>query len=196
MIPRWFFDAVTHYRAGRIADFLAKHLSPGETVLDCGCGSMLIADMLRRNCGIRAFGSDVIHLKQRDDFFCLCSGERLAFADGSFDTTCLAFVLHHVSDPIAALRECLRVTRKRLIVLEDVYQSPFELELLKLLDYHGNRAITKEMSFPFNFKTEMEWREIFKDLDLVSAAVENIRPNQWRPSRHRMFVVDKRNGHR
>ena len=80
-----------------------------------------------------------------------------------------------------------------LIVLEDVYQNAFELSLLKLLDYHGNRVISEDMSLPFNFRTEMEWKGVFESLDTGSVTVENIRPNHWRPSRHRMFVVEKGN---
>ena len=158
MMPEWFFNGVTNYRASRITSYLAKHVASGETVLDCGCGSMLIAEMLRSRSGIHAFGTDVIHLNQRNDYFCMCSGERLAFTNNSFDNVCLIFALHHMSDPIAAVRECLRVTKKRLIVLEDVYQNSFELSLLKLLDYHGNRVISEDMSLPFNFRTEMEWK--------------------------------------
>ena len=191
MIPKWFFDSVTLYRANRIASYLSSRMTPGETVLDCGCGSMLITELLRQQCGVKTFGVDVMQLSQKDLHFCRCSGERLAFRDDCFDNVCLIFALHHMPDPAAAIGECLRVTKKRLIVLEDVYKNSFEFQLLKFLDYHGNRAISFDMSLPFNFKTEGAWRAMFERLDTKLVATESIRPNQWRPTRHRMFIMEK-----
>jgi SAM-dependent methyltransferase len=193
MVPKWYFDAVTNYRARRITRYLASRMARGETVLDCGCGSMLIAEMLQQQCGMNAFGADIIHLSQKNGHFCMCSGERLAFRDDYFDNVCLIFALHHMSDPELAIGECLRVTKKRLIVLEDVYRNSFELQLLKFLDYHGNRVISEDMSLPFNFKTEKAWSTLFEGLDTRLVTVESIRPNHWRPSRHRMFVLEKDN---
>jgi ubiquinone/menaquinone biosynthesis C-methylase UbiE len=193
MIPSWFFNGFTNYRAGRIANYIAEHVHPGETLLDCGCGSMLVAEMLQQRCGIKAFGTDVIHLEQSNHHFCLCSGERLAFETGTFDNVCVIFALHHMSDPIVALEEFHRVTKKSLIILEDVYRNEFELHLLKTLDYHGNRVISESMSFPFNFKTEGEWMRIFEYLNIKLTVAESIRPNPWRPSRHRLFVLEKDN---
>jgi|SRR3990172_423789 len=191
MIPKWYFDAVTIYRARRITRYFANWMAQGETVLDCGCGSMLIAEMLSQQYGLKAFGADLIQLSQKNSHFCMCSGERLAFRKDSFDNVCLIFALHHMSDPLAAIRECLRVTKKRLIILEDVYKNSFELQLLKFFDYHGNRVISLDMRLPFNFKTERMWKTIFGSLHLRLVAMESIRPNQWRPTRHRLFILEK-----
>lgn len=152
---------------------------------------MLISEMLQEKCGVTAFGADVIRLNQTNDHFCLCSGENLAFKSGCFDIVFLIFTLHHISNPMHALQEGLRVANKRLIVLEDVYQNQLELQLLKTLDWYGNIFISKDMNFPFNFKTETEWKSIFKSLDAKLTTVESIRPTAWRPSRHRVFVLEK-----
>jgi len=193
LIPHRIFDTITNYRANRIADRLAGFVEPGETILDCGCGSMRIAEMLQERCGARVFGTDVIRLNQTHPNFCLCSGENLAFGDKCFDSVLLIFTLHHMRNPADALKESLRVTRRRLIVLEDVHRSPLDFRILKILDWYGNLLISKEMSFPFNFKTETEWKEIFDGLGTNLIAAESIRPTPWRPSRHRVFVLDKKN---
>ena len=192
MYPKWFADGVINYRANRVAGILSRYMIRGETLLDCGCGSMLIAERLREQCGINAFGADVIYLNQQNPRFCMCSGERLAFKSDCFDNVCLIFALHHISEPLVALRECLRVTKKRLIILEDVYKNSFELVLLKFFDHHaGNRFISESMSMPFNFKTEETWKKTFESLGIRLTALESIRPNQWRPTRHRMFILEK-----
>jgi len=191
MFPMWATFLFEEYRAKRIASYLSKFVKSGETVLDCGCGSLLIAQKLQKLSGIKVFGVDVINLNRTNLSMCLCPGERMAFANRSVSVVCLNFVLHHTEDPLETLRECLRVTRHRVIILEDIYQNQLELKLLKVLDWTGNRSVSVHMNLPFNFKSENEWRDIFATLDVELVAVENVRPIPWRPSRHRLFVLDK-----
>jgi hypothetical protein len=99
--------------------------------------------------------------------------------------------LHHVQNPTATLRECLRVTRRQVVVAEDVYQSSLELGMLRTLDWLGNRSVSREMPLPFGFKTEHAWKLIFGWLGAQLETVESIRPIPWRPSRHRLFVLTK-----
>ena len=193
MDSSWLYHSFADYRANKIATQLSKFVHHNETVLDCGCGSMRISEMLQEKSGVTAFGADVIRLNHNNHNFCLCSGENLAFKSGSFDVVFLIFTLHHITNPMRALQEGLRVANKRLIVLEDVYQNQPELKLLKILDWYGNILISKDMNFPFNFKTENEWKSVFESLDTKLITVESIRPTAWRPSRHRLFVLEKNN---
>ena len=65
-------------------------------------------------------------------------GEHMPFADGAFDTSIAMYVLHHTADPAAVLREMKRVTRNRLILVEELYHHlPGKLRLA-LLDYAVN----------------------------------------------------------
>jgi ubiquinone/menaquinone biosynthesis C-methylase UbiE len=47
-----------------------------------------------------------------------CAAGRLPFADRSFDAVSCWELLHHLDDPVAALREMARVARRRVIVFE------------------------------------------------------------------------------
>lgn len=49
-------------------------------------------------------------------------GGRIPFEDKSFDVTILITMLHHVDGIEGLLMEVWRVTKKRVIVVEDVYQ--------------------------------------------------------------------------
>lgn len=191
MLPTWATGSVEEYRARRIAQHLLRHIKPGEVILDCGCGSMRIARLLSEYASARAYGTDVINLNRTPLSLCLSAGERLPFSSHSIDTICLIFVLHHVQDPAATLRECLRVARRRVVVAEDVYESPVELGVLRLLDWLGNRSISSEMSLPFGFRREQAWKATFGRLGAKVEHVESIRPIPWRPSRHRLFVLTK-----
>ncbi|MFZ5881701.1 MAG: class I SAM-dependent methyltransferase [Chloroflexota bacterium] len=179
------------YRAHRIEQALHPHLEGAETLLDCGSGSMRVAKLIEKRLGLKAYGTDVIHLKAGHARFCLCAGERLPFADNSFDAVSLMFVLHHTRDAVVAIKECARVARKRVLILEDVYTHPLEKEWLKFLDVLGNFTISLDMPFPFTFKSVAEWERIFADLGLRLAASEKIVPSPLRPSRHRLFLLEK-----
>ena len=191
MLPNWATLPFDEYRARRIASCLLPFVSPGESILDCGCGSLLVALMLQKRSGARVVGTDVINLNRTDLTMCLCPAESLPFASACVDTVCLIGVLHHANDPVEALRECLRVARHRVLLLEDVYQNAVELLLLKTLDWIGNRPISPAMALPFRFKSESEWRSLFGALGVQLSDTRPVRPIPWRPSRHRLFVLEK-----
>jgi SAM-dependent methyltransferase len=47
-----------------------------------------------------------------------CTGGQLPFADGSFDVATCWELLHHLDDPVGAIREMWRVARKRIVLFE------------------------------------------------------------------------------
>ena len=103
------------------AAFLLPHLSEGMSLLDVGCGpGTITADLARRIPGGSVIGidlpPDVVDAAQRELGAANLRFEvgdvyALHFADGSFDLVFAHQVLQHLSDPVAALREMLRVLR-------------------------------------------------------------------------------------
>ena len=87
------------------------------------------------------------------------------FSDNNFDVTLLYFVLHHCQFPEQVLGEALRVTRKRLIVVESVYEGRWDHWLLKTLDQLANRlrsdGLMKKQEEFLHFKTIPDWQNIF-----------------------------------
>ena len=77
------------------------------------------------------------------------------------------------------------MTKKKIIVFEDVYKNIFGLKMLKLLDL-ANKMTSKNMPMPFNFKKEDEWLELFNRHGKVN--VKKI--PMILPRRQRMFVID------
>jgi SAM-dependent methyltransferase len=184
-------QAFNDYRARRVARYLSKALRMRGKVLDLGCGGMSVAKFIKESLGVDIVGVDVINVNQTNLQMLIGDGKKLPFADQSFDAVYAALVLHHTRRPLEVLNECLRVSKDRLVVLEDVHKNPFELKLLKLFDWIGNRTISADMPFPFNFHSEQQWLEIFRKLKVRVKNVESIRPVPWRPTRHRMFILDK-----
>ena len=115
------------------AGYLGPHLREGLDVLDVGCGpGTITVDLARRVAPGRVVGLDVAAaplgearaLADRE-------GVEVAFAvgdvyaldadDDSFDVVHAHQVLHHLSDPVAALREMARVCRPGgLLAVRDV----------------------------------------------------------------------------
>ncbi len=108
----------------RLADFLVPHLSAGKSVLDCGCGpgpiTLSFAEIVAPG---RVVGIDIepAMIAQATQLAADSELENLEFRvadiydlpyeDGEFDVVFSSAVTEHLSDPVRALREILRVTK-------------------------------------------------------------------------------------
>lgn len=106
-------------RASRIA----RRLRDGDTVLDVGCGAGHLLTDLRMFRQIRPVGVDVSLDRYRVTEIPAAQfdGHILPFLEKSFDVTVCCYVLHHLTPEHAKelLGEMLRVTRRRIVLLED-----------------------------------------------------------------------------
>jgi SAM-dependent methyltransferase len=180
-------------RGEYFAAMVAPCVENGATVLDLGCGDLTIARALRRRFDrLHIVGVDVLAppaaASAAGISFAKYDGTRLPVGSKSVDTTYVAFVLHHTFAAEEVLHEAIRVTRRNLVILEDVYTNGIEKALLKLFDA-GNRLQAPDMALPFCFRTEPEWLETFRRLGLTRVESVPIRPVIPKPTRHRKFVV-------
>ena len=101
--------------------------------------------------------------------------------------SCFCYVLHHAENPINLLMECIRVSKKRIVIFEDnagsLLAKPLDIVYNKL---HGVDA-------PLNFKSIDKWIKEFKKLDLKIIKVKRGIEKQWfYPGvEHMMFVLSK-----
>lgn len=106
-----------------VADAVRAHLPTGGQVLDVGCGSCLVADRIDDLDG-RYVGLDFPHhhityaKKRFDDSdaplevrFVRGDGERLPFADATFDVVVMSEVIEHLLRPERAVWEIARVLK-------------------------------------------------------------------------------------
>ncbi len=148
-------------------DRIDRHLNKGESILDLGTGNGGLCLELR-NRGHHVQPVDVKNISFFESVTPLIyDGQELPYPDDYFDTVLLITVLHHTPDPAAVFDEGLRVARKRIIVMEDIYKNPFQKHLTFFTDSLVNLEF---VGHPHTNMTDEEWQALFADqgLNLVA----------------------------
>lgn len=153
-------------------DWKEKEITPllknGEKILDFGCGDLLFARKLKkRNKSLKMTGVDVVNAHALKNIsFVKYEGDKLPFENGTFDTVISVYVFHHCDDAELAFKECLRVAKKRVILIEAIARNRAEILPMKFMDWFFNVWKPEPIPLTFQFKTLNEWETIFKNLDL------------------------------
>lgn len=168
-------------------------INENEKILDVGTGCGWISQFLWKRKNAQVTLLDVIDFNQTDLKLVLYDGKKIPFPDNSFDVVLLICVLHHCDEPSEVLKEAKRVTKDRIIIIEDTFSSWFGKFLLYFWDtilnlvaaifltslFDGNMA--------FNFKRISEWEKVFSGLDL-----KLVHKKEWFQSRRFVrFVLQK-----
>jgi ubiquinone/menaquinone biosynthesis C-methylase UbiE len=183
-------------RENEIIRKLAPWVRPGQTLLDVGSGTGLIARRLAKVAGVKPTLCDLVDYCKVDEFpyIKLEDPLRVSAPDDSFDVVTMCFVLHHVpewEDQLTVAAEAMRVARERVLILED---TPFHK-----VDLLFNKAWDKVLNMrhgvpvPFTFRNVEEWTDVFSRDGFRVSATHSYRP-KW-PTlamyHHTLFVLDR-----
>jgi ubiquinone/menaquinone biosynthesis C-methylase UbiE len=139
------------HREGEDLDLAVEWAEGAETALDVATGGGHVARRLRK-AGINVVSVDPAPGMEPD---VVSRGEDLPFADGSFDVVACRVAAHHFEDVEKAVFEMARVSRDRVIVVDNLF-----------LDERAEEADrVRDPSHVRNY-TEKEWRELFESAGL------------------------------
>jgi len=170
LFPFKLIEKIIRKRTNWIVNNLIGFLKEGERIIDIGAGGGWVAKEIQRKRKVQILLLDVIDFNQTDLEIVLYDGKKMPFSDETFDTALLIFVLHHCKNPLEVLKEAKRVTKDKIIIMEDIYSNIFEKFLIyvsEILGFLGSFFIRPPgESLPFSFKSFSEWERIIKNLGL------------------------------
>jgi SAM-dependent methyltransferase len=143
-------DSPAH-REGEDLDLIVAWSEGAETALDVATGGGHVARRLRES-GVNVVSVDLAPGMQPD---VVSRGEDLPFADRSFDVVACRVAAHHFEDVEKAVAEMARVSRDRVIVVDNLF----------LDDEAEDADRVRDPSHVRNY-TEAEWRDLFESAGL------------------------------
>ncbi len=155
-------DLTMKDRAAAIAEQLALHFAPGQSLLEIGAGKGHVARALKEVARVDIRLVDVVDYNDTDMRLELYDGSRLPFPDNTFDYSLLIFVLHHTSEPVSLLKEALRVSRGGVIVMENHVEGWLRRQVTRAVDSVPHFLYGVPICYHTN--TIGEWNELFSQL--------------------------------
>lgn len=188
-----FIKKIIQKRTKKIVNLFGEFIKEGEKILDIGAGGGWISEEIKKRKKVEITLLDVKDFNQTCNLkLVLYDGKNIPFPDNSFNVSLLIFTLHHCPNPLRVLSEARRVTKEKIIVIEDVPISLLNKILLYLWDIiTGLSSLIKPPgeNFAFNFKTVSQWQEIFQDLKLKIIFQKEFQSNKL--VHHVLFVAAK-----
>lgn len=155
-------------RVLQISKQISKLLPNNVTsMLDVGAGTGEMAQAINQfHPEVSISGIDVYIRSQTFIPIFQYDGNTLPFADNSFDAVMIIDVLHHCDSPVAVLQECARVSKEWVIVKDHVSNSMYDKQILKFMDWIGNRS--HGVNLPYNYLSSSEWNTVFNSIGLIN----------------------------
>lgn len=169
------------------------YLQEAQTLLDIGVGTGLaLRHVMRQNPHLACAGVDVrdLRLPHMDVPLQLYDGHTLPYQPGQFDVSLLFYVLHHCHDPGRLLAEARRVTRHKLIIIEEFHHAGVDKTSLDLTERQSHRALGIPPDLPYQLFDKSHFAEMLQSCRL-SVVEHQLLPSQTtRPVQKYLYVVD------
>jgi len=159
-----------------------------------GDGDGYVSRRIQEKTKARIQGLDILHLKEyrvQGIPLVIYDGNEIPFADDSFDISAGVFVLHHCQNYEFTLQEMIRVSKKKIIIFEDVFNNHLERTFLHFFDTIENRTFSTEIPIPYNFQTLHQWKKTFDKLNLKLIYTSQFRALPL-PVRNQVFYLVKK----
>jgi len=162
---------VRNRRVGLLSRYLSA-LLPREdflTGLDVGCGNGEVMQKIKANrLNVKIIGLDVTGREGAALDIIKFDGCKMPFKNKSFDFTMLIDVLHHADDPMRLIQECVRVSRKFILLKDHICETRWDRKVLRFMDWVGNRGYN--VNLPYSYFSNRDWERLFKIYRLTCEA--------------------------
>lgn len=191
------FNYLQKRNTDRKISIISRFVGSSGTLLDFGCGDLSLAKRLyQKNPHMGITGVDVVDFGVRYSkikFRCY-DGNRIPFGDKTFDIVLCYHALHHCHNPVFALRECIRVAKKRLLIIEPTYRWKAEAPIMRGIDILLNYWKTKTISPPSYYLSKMKWLRHFSlyPVSVIDAIPVEIFPVFLPTGVSYLFILDKK----
>ena len=150
---------------------LLPFLNKGEKLLEVGSGNGALSVLLG-NEGMKMQSLDIADKSLfKEVNVTVYDGEKFPFSDKQFDVCQLITMLHHTTNAEELIREAKRVSN-RIMVMEDIYESPFQ----KYITWFTDSVVNWEFyGHPHTNLTDLEWKQLFERNGLTVETVEYYR---------------------
>lgn len=187
---------IKRINALRKAKLLAPYLVGETTILDFGCGDLVLAYALKeQNPRLKIAGIDVVDLGVRYQGikFQQFDGKSVPFPAKSFDAVLAYHVFHHTEIPEKLFAECVRVAKHKIIFVEPVYRVKREIQGMILMDWLFNVWKGGKIPMVYNFKSLKWWRERITGLRLQLRVLKDVEVlPKWAPcGKSFLFVAER-----
>lgn len=195
------------------AELICKQIQEfilGNKIADYGCGDGLVSYYLsekwNKDFEYELFDiKDYRHEKVLLNFDLLNDKQILKYND-VYNTVLLLTVLHHSMNPILVLENAIKLSKKRIIVIESVFDVPndsiyspikglsteTQIKYAIFWDWFYNRVIHDDILVPYNFQPSFKWEETFNNYRLKIIHKQNLGIDQKIvPEHHFLFILDK-----
>jgi SAM-dependent methyltransferase len=165
-------NLVAGRRVRVLSEWIAGMLPPGElSGLDVGCGDGGVGRQITvLKPEAKLAGVDVLVRPGTLIPVTRFDGEKLEFPDNAFDFSILVDVLHHTEKQQELLAECLRVSRKFVIIKDHLCETPYDDIRLRFMDWVGNKA--HGVHLPYLYLSSAKWNSLYEK---CNAKVEETR---------------------
>lgn len=170
---------------------IKDYLSPKDSILDFGSGAGYVALAIQKKFGSKVTCLDVYDFSRTGKTPTLFDGNKIPFKNSSFTTVLCLSVLHHTQNQKTLIKELRRVTRSRILVLEDVPENLFD-RILNSLHKIVSRFVYK--SRQMKFRTNREWLEFFRKHQLKveqEVSIGRLTAGIYYPVRRKLYTLKK-----
>jgi ubiquinone/menaquinone biosynthesis C-methylase UbiE len=147
---------------------ITPYLQPGDRVLDVGCGTGNLGHAILQSdlCPSEVVVEGLERVRRGGEPITVTeyNGKSIPHEDNTYDVVIVADVLHHEKDPERLLRECMRVSRRLLIVKDHQIKGPLAWLRVSFIDWAANAPYGVPCLYRYN--TPKQWQQLWQRYNL------------------------------